>query len=176
MSHKTIEETVFTLLSNRRRRQVVRALQELEPPVSLGELAEHVAAVENEKNVSAVTSDERRQVYTALQQRHLDKLADAEIIEYDRDAIVPTDRMAELEVQLEVVDEDNIPWAEYYLGLSVVCGVAVLTAAAGIYPAVVPHLGWAVGVVVAFGLSAAVHVYSQTTTAITVTDLFNTDQ
>lgn len=174
MSHRTIEDTVFTLLSNGRRRQVVRVLQELEPPVSLGELAEHVAAVENDKPVAAVTGEERRRVYTALQQRHLDRLADAGIIEYERDAIAPTDRMAELEVHLEVIDDDNIAWAEYYLGLSIVCGVVVLTAAAGIYPDVVPPLGWAVGVVGAFGVSAAVQLYSQASNAVAVADVFDT--
>jgi len=174
MTIDTTEDTVFTLLSNGRRRQVVRAFQELEPPVTLGELAEHVAAVENDKPVTAVTGEERRRVYTALQQRHLDQLADAGIIEYDRDSIRPTEKIEELELQLEVVESDNIAWAEYYFGLSVVCGAVVLAATAGIYPDIVPPMGWALGVVVVFGVSAAVQMYSRTTNAVAVADVFET--
>jgi len=170
MSHRNAEETVFTLLSNDRRREVVRAFRKLEPPVSVGELAEHVAAAENEKSVAAVTSEERRRVYTALQQRHLDQLADAGIVEYERDQLVPTERIDELEMHLEVVGGDNIGWAEYYLGLSLVMGAVILAAAAGIYPDVIPPMGWAIGVVAVFGFSAAVQLYSRTTNAVAVTE------
>ncbi|ESS10477.1 MAG: hypothetical protein A07HR60_02492, partial [uncultured archaeon A07HR60] len=79
MSIAQVEQDVFTLLSNERRRGVVRALQELEPPVDLGDLAEWIAARENEKTVPELTSEERRRVYSALQQRHLDHLEEADI-------------------------------------------------------------------------------------------------
>jgi len=71
---------VFSLLSNQRRRYAVRACQELETPIELGELAEHVAARECEKPISRITSEERRRVYSSLQQVHIDKLEDAGVI------------------------------------------------------------------------------------------------
>jgi len=90
-------------------------MQELSMPIELGDLAEHVAAWELEKDVAAITSTERRRVYTSLQQTHLDKLEEAEIIECDRKTIKPTERLEDLEFYLEVVPEDEIPWAQYYL-------------------------------------------------------------
>lgn len=65
---------VFELLSNQRRRYTVRALQDLEPPIEVGDLAEYIAAEENDTTVQALSSEERRRVYTSLQQTHLDRL------------------------------------------------------------------------------------------------------
>ena len=102
---------VFSLLSNQRRRYAVRACQELETPVELGELAEYVAARECEKPVEQITSEERRRVYSSLQQRHLDKLEAAGVIELERKTITPTQAIEDLEFYLEVVPENEIPWA-----------------------------------------------------------------
>jgi len=150
-------DDVFTILSNERRRHTVRAMQELSMPIELGDLAEHVAAWELEKDVAAITSTERRRVYTSLQQTHLDKLEEAGIIECDRKTIEPTERLEELEFYLEVVPEDEIPWAQYYLGLAGIGSVAVLGGLFNIYP--VPDISIAVLLVVAFALSALAHVY-----------------
>ena len=126
-------------------------------PIELGDLAEHVAAWELEKDVAAITSTERRRVYTSLQQTHLDKLEEAGIIECDRKTIEPTERLEDLEFYLEVVPEDEIPWAQYYLGLAGVGSVAVLGAFFNIYP--VPDLLIATLLVVAFAFSAMGHIY-----------------
>ena len=171
MTHAQVENDVFSLLSNRRRRGVVRAFQELEPPGDVGDLAEWIAAEENDKSVEALTSEERRRVYTALQQRHLDQLEEAGIVECERGCVEPTDRIEELEMHLEVVPEDEIPWAEYYLGLSGVAGLVVATAWFGIYPDAVPAFGWAALVVTAFAISSAVHVYKREKRTFDFTDI-----
>ncbi len=155
----TNREDVFSLLSNQRRRYAVRACQQLETPIELGELAEYVAAEECDKSTSEITGEERRRVYTSLQQVHIDKLEEANVIECERKTIEPTERLEELEFYLEVVPGDEIPWAQYYLGLSGVAGVVVVAAWLGVYPAAVPGLGWALGVVALFAVSAAVHYY-----------------
>ena len=160
-SHAQVEQDVFTLLSNERRRGVVRAFQELDPPVEVGDLAEYIAADENEKPVAELTSEERRRVYTALQQRHLDKLEDAGIIERDRDRIEPTERIEELEMHLEVVEGDEIPWAEFYLGLSAIAAGVTAAAYAGVYSDAVPAFGWTALVIGVFGISSAIHVYKR---------------
>jgi len=118
----------FSLLSNPRRRYAVRACQQLETPVELGELAEYIAAEECDKSISEITGEERRRVYTSLQQVHIDKLEDAGVIECERKTITPTEKLEELEFYLEVVPGDEIPWAEYYLGLSAVAGALVAAA------------------------------------------------
>lgn len=155
----TNREDVFSLLSNQRRRYAVRACQQLETPIELGELAEYVAAEECNKSISEITGEERRRVYTSLQQVHIDKLEEANVIECERKTIEPTERLEELEFYLEVVPGGEIPWAQYYLGLSGVAGVVVVAAWLGVYPEAVPGHGWALGVVSLFTVSAAAHYY-----------------
>ena len=175
-AHAQVESDVFTLLSNERRRGVVRAFSELEPPIDVGDLAEYIAADENDKTIPELTSEERRRVYTALQQRHLDKLEEAGIIERDRDRIEPTDRIEELEMHLEVVGDREIPWAEFYLGLSAVAAGVTAAAYAGVYPEAVPAFGWTALVVGAFAVSSAVHVYKREQRKFDVSDLVGDSQ
>mgnify|MGYP002761345387 CR=1 FL=1 len=155
----TSREDVFSLLSNQRRRYAVRACQQLETPIELGELAEYVAAEECDKSISEITSEERRRVYTSLQQVHIDKFEDADVIECDRGTIEPTERLEELKFYLEVVPGDHLPWAQYYLGLSGVAGAVVSAVWFGVYPEAVPGFEWVFGVVALFAASAAVHYY-----------------
>lgn len=155
------EENVFTLLSNERRRSVVLALQELDPPVDLGNLAEWIAARENKKTVSELTSEERRRVYSALQQRHLDHLEEAGIIERERDLIQPTDRLQELEIHLEVAEDDCLPWAEYYFGLSILTAGMTAAVWAGIAPVTIPEIAWTALIIGAFSVLAVVHAYER---------------
>lgn len=76
-------DEVFDILSSSRRRHVLRRLAEGDGPSSIGELAEHVASIENGKPVSALTSQERKRVYVSLYQAHLPRMADSEVIELD---------------------------------------------------------------------------------------------
>ena len=128
-------------------------------PIELGELAEYIAAEECGKSISEITGEERRRVYTSLQQVHIDKLEDAGVIECERKTITPTQKLDELEFYLEVVPGGEIPWAEYYLGLSGVAAALVAAAWFGVYPGVVPAFGWAALVVGLFAVSAGVHYY-----------------
>ena len=161
MSYAQLEDEVFTLLSNKRRRSVVRAFQELEPPVDVGTLAEWIAADENDKSIDSLTAEERRRVYTSLQQRHLDHLEEAGVIERNRDRIEPTDRIHELEMHLEVVGEKEIPWAQFYLGMSTIAGGVTLAAWVGIYPEFIPTISVMALIVGAFIISSAMHVYQR---------------
>lgn len=74
---------IFDTLRNRRRRDVLRYLWNVES-VTIGELAEHIAARECDKDVSQVNSKERKRVYVGLYQCHLPKLADVDAITYDQ--------------------------------------------------------------------------------------------
>jgi len=152
---------VFSLLSNQRRRYAVRACQEMETPIELGELAEHVAARECEKPIAQITSEERRRVYSSLQQVHIEKLEDAGVIDYDRKTIEPTEKLEDLEFYLEVVPGDEIPWAEYYLGLSGLAAALVASAWFGVYPDAITGYMWASIIVGLFAISAGIH-YVQT--------------
>ena len=150
---------VFDLLSNHRRRYVIHFCKQADGAVEVGEVAEQVAAWENEKTVEEIDHAERKRVYTSLQQTHLPTLADADMILYENGTVELTDRASELDVYLDVVPSGSIPWAEYYLGLSVI-GFGVLAGvAAGVLPTdPVPAVGWAAIVVGLFAVSAAVHL------------------
>jgi hypothetical protein len=149
---------VFDLLSNHRRRYVIHFCKQRETPVEVGELAEQVAAWENDKTVEEIDHAERKRVYTSLQQTHLPTLADAEMIRYENGTVELTDRATELDVYLDVVPSGSIPWAQYYLGLSVIgFGVLVGVAASVLPTDPVPAVGWAAIVVGLFAVSAAVH-------------------
>lgn len=148
----------FELLSNHRRRYAWHHCKQVESQVPLGDLAEQVAAWENEKRVAEITSAERKRVYTSLQQTHLPKLDDAGIVRFEDGAVELGDRADELEVYVDVVEGDDIPWSEYYLGLTAVSGALMaavwLTGSTG----VISGLGWATIVVLAFALSATAHL------------------
>lgn len=77
-------DVVFQILSNQRRRWVIRYLQ-AEGSTTLGELAECLARLEMDEPDAPVTSTERKRAYVVLYQHHLPKLADADVIEYDAD-------------------------------------------------------------------------------------------
>lgn len=77
-------DVLFDLLRNRRRRLVMRYLATHED-ADIGELAEHIAAVENGTDPEALSSSERKRVYVSLYQSHLPKLAEAEVVDYDKE-------------------------------------------------------------------------------------------
>ncbi|MEF8799478.1 MAG: hypothetical protein V5A56_00360 [Halolamina sp.] len=81
---KLEKDLLFDLLQNNRRRAVLRTLDE-EGELTLSELAEMIAAEENDAHPSGVSESARRSVYISLYQRHVPKLAEHGIVDYDRD-------------------------------------------------------------------------------------------
>lgn len=75
----------FEILKNERRRIVLRYLEDADETIKLRELADQVTAIENDTDVEAITSEERKRVYVGLYQFHLPKMAKMGIIEYDQD-------------------------------------------------------------------------------------------
>ena len=80
-------DELFHLLQNSRRRATLRYLFEHDDdqPVVMRDVAEAVAAWENDTTLQQLTSAERQRVYIALYQSHLLKLDDHGIIDYDQD-------------------------------------------------------------------------------------------
>ncbi|UIO98922.1 hypothetical protein Hbl1158_10285 [Halobaculum sp. CBA1158] len=81
-------QALYDVLANTRRRHVIRALAD-DPPCDLGELAEYIAAIENDKPAQQLRSQERKRVYVSLYQSHLQSLADADVIRNDDQEIRP---------------------------------------------------------------------------------------
>jgi hypothetical protein len=153
---------MFEMLSNQRRRFVLHYLQQQDERAELGPLAEQVAAWENGISLAEVSSDERKSAYTSLQQFHLPKMDEEGLVHFDGRAktIELAEPAAEANIYLELVDEYDIRWSFYYIGLAVTGGVLLALAVAGVMPfAAVPGTGWAVFVIAALGVSAIVHTY-----------------
>jgi DNA-binding transcriptional ArsR family regulator len=113
-------DAVFSILSNRRRRDVLRHLQNHGGVLSHGELAEFIAAEENGKSVDELTSKERKRIYVSLYQCHLPKMADEGVIEFERtggtvELLAPA---AQVERYLDGPPGEASPWWSYYLGIA----------------------------------------------------------
>lgn len=155
-------DDAFEILSNRRRRFALHHLQHNGERAELGELSEHVAAWENDSRVQEISATERKRVYTSLQQFHLPKMDDKGVIEFDdREGVVELTPAAEqMDVYLEVVEDNDIPWSQYYLGLAAVNLGLLVAAMAGTYPLrLFPDAGWGLFVATTFLVSALVHTY-----------------
>lgn len=156
------EDTVFEILSNRRRRYVFHYLKQQEGEVYLREVAEHVAAWELDKSKTELSSDERKNVKSALHQHHLPKMDRNGFVRYDstRGTISLTGAARDLEVYLDVVPVGDISWGQYYLGLSAVGSIALLLVWADLGPTAAVS-GEVVGVFLSASLlvSATVHTY-----------------
>jgi len=155
-------DDAFEMLSNRRRRYALHYLKHNGKDATIGDVAEQLAAWENNKSVEAISSSERKTVYTSLQQFHLPKLDENDVVEYDeRSGEVTLDETAEdLDIYLEVVDKYDFPWSFYYLGATVLGIGLVGLSSLGIGPfATVPAAGWTAFVLGVFLVSSLSHVF-----------------
>jgi len=127
-------DDVYEVLSNRRRRFTIHYLQRNGARAALGTIAEHVAAWEDGVDVAAVGSAARKNVYTSLQQFHLPKMEDLNLVRFDRRAgeVELTDAAAAVDVYMEVVARNDVPWSLYYLGVGLLVGGVVLGHAVGL--------------------------------------------
>lgn len=112
-------DIVFDIAKNERRRLVLRYLRDHEGPVQLGELAEHIAALENDKEVRMLTSEERKRVYVGLYQCHLPKMDGAGVVNFDRNPGITLGPNADqVMMYVETPDDSQVEWNRYYLMLS----------------------------------------------------------
>lgn len=155
-------DTVFSALSNARRRGVLTLLQAneaTETPVGIRELAERIAAWENDTTPEAVTYKQRKRVYTSLHQTHLPMLEDAGLIEAKRawEGLELTPRAAGLTVYLDEPSQAT-PWSNYYFGFASLGLVLVGVSWVGLYPfALLPGLVYATLLAVALFVTAVLH-------------------
>jgi hypothetical protein len=82
-------DTIFDLLSNGRRRRLLRQLRRRGGAVAFKELYERLAAQEvagRSSDEATVGHKDRKRVYVSLRQTHLPRLVEAGVLEYDDDA------------------------------------------------------------------------------------------
>jgi DNA-binding transcriptional ArsR family regulator len=152
------QDTIFSVLSNERRRRVLSCLRDEPEGSNIRDLSRQIAAWENDVPVEEVTYKQRKRVYTSLHQTHLPKLSDARIVEYDRDrgTVALTEHASTLDDFLTASDTSSVPWPGVYLVVAAGGLVATLLAAAD----VLPDLAVAVAVTFAVAVVAGVHGYT----------------
>jgi len=155
------EEEVYDAVKNLRRRYVLYYLNERGRPVELGDLAEQVAAWENNVAVEDVSPEQRKSVYSALYQTHLPKLEDIGIVTYDRESkrVSFSDCANDFQLYLANDSGTTIPWDRLYLLFSVLG--AALVGLAWLGALTVSPLGLATLLLVLFGTAAVGHVYAR---------------
>ncbi|QLG29786.1 ArsR family transcriptional regulator (plasmid) [Halorarum halophilum] len=110
-SEEVVEEElpldiIFEVLKNERRRLVLEYLRDAEGSVTIGELAEHIAALENDITPAELNAQQRKRVYIGLYQCHLPKMDDADAVAFNQDrGIVELGRSAE--TLFEYLDSDS---------------------------------------------------------------------
>jgi len=151
-------DQIFSVLKNYRRRCVFRYLRDESNPATLSEVAEHIAALENDCSREALSARERKRAYVGLYQCHLPKMDDLDVIAFDKDRgkLEMGPNAPLLDAYLDRTPEEGPPWPIYYLGLAGVSLVAVALAAVtnvlSVLGVVVP-----LAVLVALGGLSALH-------------------
>jgi hypothetical protein len=126
-------DVAFDLLSNARRRYVLCYIRE-RGKASVGELSRYTAAWENDVKPTALSSSQRKRVYTALHQTHLPRLDEYGIVTYDPDrgTVTPQPRLELLEEYLKEPADREPNWHRYYLGIGLAATVIALGIIAGL--------------------------------------------
>jgi len=111
-------DTIFELLGRERRRYALYYLEQQDEPVSVEELAAIIEDWEDDPTGGA--TDEYQDIILALDHHHLPKAADAQYIEYDREAdeIRITGEPAEFQVILSVAEAIEQPSRDDIINLA----------------------------------------------------------
>lgn len=154
------QNEIFQILSSHRRQRVIEICERATAPVSLSDLAQEIAAIEEEKEITELTGTERKRIYTSLQQTHLPRMARAEVINYDGRTIELTKEGSAITEYTDMVPPGTISWAVYYFGLSLISAITVAGVYIDIYPAYIPDITWAVLITILVGSSSIVQLYT----------------
>lgn len=133
-------DEIFHILQNERRRMVLKFLQGAEDSVRMRDVAEQVAAWENDTTVDDLSSDQRQRVYIPLYQSHLPKLDKAGIIDYQQNRGIVERRPLANQLDYYLNADSNTSsgdadgnataadWDDYYIGAAGVGAILLLGA------------------------------------------------
>ncbi|ELZ58104.1 MULTISPECIES: hypothetical protein [unclassified Haloferax] len=123
------ETRIHEVLSNDRRRMAIEFLQDGD--LTLRELSERIA--EAETGESPPPRNIRQSAYVSLQQTHIPKLAELDIVHYDEESkVVSLAEAGDVTVYMEVVPEGELSWSEYYAALAALGIVLMIAVAVGV--------------------------------------------
>lgn len=117
-------DQIFEILSSQRRRMVLYYLRRHGGSATMSELADQIAAWENDTEIDEMTSQQRKRVYVSLYQTHLPKLADTNLVDYDADEgdVRLTDRATEMDAFLSTNQPTEYRWRRHYIGFLLLAG------------------------------------------------------
>jgi len=131
-------DDLFKTLSNRRRRYVLHYLKQHADAeaVPIRTLSEQIAAWENGVEAAAVSSKQRKRIYTALHQTHLPRMDRLGIIKYDanRGTVTMADSLEQFDIYFELTRADDVPWSHVYLGVGAVASALMLGVWLSLWP------------------------------------------
>lgn len=102
---------IFDILSNRRRRLIVRALVHADEPMDMSELSTFVTAWHLGIDPADVEDEDRRNVYSTLRRTHLPKMEAKELVTVDEgnNTVEPTPTLQDLDIDVEVLEGWETP-------------------------------------------------------------------
>lgn len=139
-------EEIHTVLSNSRRREVIKQLQTNGDGMAARELAERIAELESGE--SPAPRNKRQSAYVALQQTHLPKLDKLGIIEYDSQSkhVRLRDSVAQVTEYMREASPHSASQPDLFLGIGVLGLLLVLGSDIGLpVLGAVPPQYWAYG-------------------------------
>ncbi|MDO9517733.1 MAG: hypothetical protein Q7J10_06740 [Methanosarcinaceae archaeon] len=153
---KLSKSDIFSVLQNDRRRCVLELLNS-DGSQSLRTMSEAIACMES--GTAEPMSSVRKSIYVSLLQTHLPKMESLGILTFDKfeDKVELMPAAADMKVYLETVEEGNIPWSHYYMGLSL---FAILGSGAVSFELITWLTGmqWALFISFVFLASSIMHV------------------
>lgn len=123
-------DEVFNLLRNSRRRTALQYLLERDRKATRSELAEHIAAVENEVTTAELNSAQRKRVYVSLYQNHLPKMDEYGVIRYDaREGtaeLTSEARVLAHYLDTDIGESESNRWERYYPLFGLLGGISLV--------------------------------------------------
>jgi len=103
-------DTVYRLLGNRRRRVLLTTLDEHSDAVTVSELARTVGAAETGAEPFALETQAYERFYVSVYQSHLPTLAQADVVEWERErgVVVGTDLVGPLAEIVREIDDRTV--------------------------------------------------------------------
>lgn len=161
-SQKLSPDVVFEILSSRRRRMVLYLLRQRGDEVTVNELAEEIAALENDVPVEELTSQQQKRVYVSLYQTHLPKLDQTGIIDYDADegTVTLTSKANEMDTYLTQSPVSTYPWKLHYAAITALSGLLMVLWLLSVPVVSALSFVWiATAALVAFVISGGIHYW-----------------
>lgn len=154
------EADVYTVLSNRRRRETLQTLLRSQDEVTVRELSEIIAA--KEAGERPAPRNVRESVYVSLHQTHLPTLDEHGLVEYDKDRKVvrSNGRARDVGPYLDVRTAFGVSWVGIYQWLGIL-GLCVMVAAVADVPlfGILPPLLVGSGFLGLFALASGIRLW-----------------